>query len=231
MTTTDQSAWVPTKLINKPYIAVTLANFCLLLTFYMMMSNVTIITQQLGATKVQAGMASSLFVFGALVSRLWAGPTFDKMGMRKLLYIGLIVYLVTCCFYFAAKTLDILLAVRFLHGLGYGVATTVISASIMKTIPKDRMGEGISWYSNSITVGGAIGPSLGIFALDAAGANGVYAICFIMTIICVAIGIWLFWVLSPSVLEWVFHTPYSKPWLFRCLNLKTLGKQPVPFMP
>lgn len=188
MSTIDQSAWVPTKLINKPYIAVTLCNFCLLLTFYMMMSNVTIITQGLGATKVQAGMASSLFVFGALVSRLWAGPTFDKMGMRKLLFIGLIVYLITCGFYFAAQTLDILLGVRFLHGLGYGVATTVISASIMRTIPKDRLGEGISWYSNSITIGGAIGPSVGIMALGAAGPNGVYVICFIMTLLCVLIG-------------------------------------------
>lgn len=184
----EHSEWVPTKLLNKPYILLTLANFLLLLTYFIMISNVTLITTVLGATKVQAGLASSLFVAGALISRLWAGPAFDKMGMRQLLYIGLIVYLLTCCLYFLAKTLDLLLIVRFLHGLGYGVATTVVSAAIMKTIPKDRMGEGISWYSNSITVGSAIGPSLGILALGAAGANGVYAICLIMTLSTVAVG-------------------------------------------
>lgn len=186
--TTGQIEWVPSKLLNKPYILLTLANFLLLLTYFIMISNVTLITTVLGATKVQAGLASSLFVGGALVSRLWAGPAFDKMGMRKLLYIGLIIYLLTCCIYFLAGTLNTLLIVRFLHGLGYGIATTVVSAAIMMTIPKDRMGEGISWFSNSITIGSAIGPSLGVLALGISGANGVYASCLIMTAITVVVG-------------------------------------------
>lgn len=51
----EHSEWVPTKLLNKPYILLTLANFLLLLTYFIMISNVTLITTVLGATKVQAG--------------------------------------------------------------------------------------------------------------------------------------------------------------------------------
>lgn len=179
----ENTSYVPAKLLSKYYIMIILTNFCLLLSFYVMMSNVAFLNTALGATKAQIGLGSSLFVAGCLFSYLCAGPAFDKMGMRDLLGIGLTVYLVTNFFYFFVYSLDTLLIVRFLHGVGYGAAICVVSAAAMKVIPNNRMGEGFSWFQNSMSFGGVVGPSVGAYLFVQADTNGVNAVVLILIVI------------------------------------------------
>ena len=56
---------------------------------------------------------------------------------------------------------------RFLHDLAWGISTTTNSTLVVDAIQKNRLGEGMGYYSISTTVGAIIAPSMGIFIYDA----------------------------------------------------------------
>jgi MFS family permease len=69
------------KLWTKDFLIVSSANFFLFLTFYVLMVTLTIYTiDNFHASQAQAGLASSIFVLGAVLVRPIAGKKIDKIG-------------------------------------------------------------------------------------------------------------------------------------------------------
>ena len=54
-----------------------------------------------------------------------------------------------CCFYVHCV---------FVQGMTYGMASTVIATTVASIVPESRRGEGIGYFTLSITLGSAIGP-------------------------------------------------------------------------
>ena len=105
------------KLWTKDFLIVSSANFFLYFTFYLLMVSITVFaTEKFHATPSQAGLASGIFVVGTLIARLFSGRSIDRVGWKKMLYIGFIFFLITTCFYFLVNNLTLLLVNRFLNG-------------------------------------------------------------------------------------------------------------------
>ena len=72
------------KLWTKDFLIVSSANFFLFLTFYVLMVTLTIYTMDnFHASQAQAGLASSIFVLGAVLVRPIAGKKIDQIGRKK----------------------------------------------------------------------------------------------------------------------------------------------------
>jgi len=84
--------------------------------------------------------------------------------------------------YFRVENLNLLLMVRFIHGAAFGVAATALATAVMDIIPRERLGEGTSYFSMSATLGMAIGPFLGIFISQHAGFTMTFIVCTIFSI-------------------------------------------------
>ncbi|MGM9987850.1 MAG: MFS transporter [Bacillaceae bacterium] len=152
------------RLWTKDFLIVASANFFLFLSFYLLMVTVSVYAvDEFGASQSLAGLASSIFIIAAVIARLYAGPSIEKVGQKKLLYIGLLLTVVTALFYFVVDGIVLLLINRFLHGIGFGLSTTASSTIVAKLIPDSRRGEGTGYYSMSVTLATAIGPFLGLF--------------------------------------------------------------------
>ncbi|MBP2628428.1 MAG: transporter [Firmicutes bacterium] len=148
------------------------------LVFYLLMTAMTTYAiQQFNASQSQAGLASGIFVIGGLIARLLAGKYMEVIGRKKLLYGSLFLFLIATLLYFPANNLDLLLLVRFIHGAAFGFATTAMPTAIMDIISIERRGEGISYFSLSMTIASAIGPFLGIFIMQHADFNMMFAVC------------------------------------------------------
>ena len=65
------------------------------------------------------------FYHRCLAGRVLAGKFIDVVGRKKLLFGGLILFLLGSVFYLFALNLGFLMAVRFIHGIGFGISTTV----------------------------------------------------------------------------------------------------------
>jgi len=123
----------------------------------------------------EAGLASSIYVIGALFARLFSGNWIERIGRKKMLFSGLILSLGMTLLYFGINNVWSLLIVRFLHGAAFGITSTALGTIVTNIIPKERRGEGIGIYMLSVTLATAIGPFLGMFISQ----HGTYKTIFI----------------------------------------------------
>ena len=141
------------RLWTRGFVLDTLVNFLIYIIYYMLM---VIIASEaihsLHATVSEAGLAAGIFVLGTLVARLFAGRSVELYGRKKMLYAGILFFLVTTCMYFLIDSLAIMYIVRFLSGVGYGIASTATSTIVSAMIPAERRGEGINYYALSMSL-------------------------------------------------------------------------------
>ena len=148
------------------------------LTFYLLITTLTVYAiEEFNASQSMAGLASSIFVVGALVSRIFAGKYIEIIGRKKMLYGGLFLFLIMMLLYFIVESMNVLLFIRFIHGAAFGVFTTVIATVIMDIIPNERRGEGISYFSLSITLAMAVGPFLGLYISEQGSFTIIFVAC------------------------------------------------------
>ncbi|WP_454861977.1 MFS transporter [Peribacillus frigoritolerans] len=151
------------KLWTKDFLIVSSVNFFLFLTFYVLMVTLTIYTMDnFHASQAQAGLASSIFVLGAVLVRPIAGKKIDKIGRRKMLLGSLVLFLIASIGYFLVNSLSLLLIDRFIQGFAFGLATTATGTIAADIIPNERRGEGTGYFAMSTNLAMAFGPFIGL---------------------------------------------------------------------
>ena len=169
---------------TKDFILFIGSNFFVSLNFYILVTTMALYSiEQFQASESEAGLASSIFIVGALIARIFAGALIEKIGRKKMLYFGLLLFLVATFFYFFSSTLTILLIVRFVHGLAFGLSATAMNTTVMDSLPIERRGEGTGYFSLSSTAATAFGPFIGILLLNKYDMNTIFIYAFIMTIL------------------------------------------------
>jgi len=146
---------------TKDFIVLLASNFFVSLSFYLLLTSMAVYAMKyFHATKSSAGLAASIFVIGALAARLYAGKFIDVVGRKKMLYSGLGLFFAGSMAYLFVTGIGCLMLIRFVHGVGFGISTTVLTTANMSTLPPSRRGEGIGYFSLSNAAGTAIGPFL-----------------------------------------------------------------------
>lgn len=152
------------KLWTKDFITISTTNFFIFLTFYLLMVTLTVYTMdQFHTSQSLAGLASSIFVLGAVLIRPLAGKTIDSIGMKRMLLISLILFLIASILYFQVNSLAMLFVNRLIHGLAFGLASTATGSISAAIIPNERRGEGTGYFAMSMNLAMAIGPFIGLF--------------------------------------------------------------------
>lgn len=85
--------------------------------------------------------------------------------------------------YSASKSVEMMAAVRFVHGISFSFSTVALLAFNTMFIPKDKIGEGIGWSVVTTTLATAMGPNLGLWLVDHFGYKACFAAAAIGTII------------------------------------------------
>lgn len=174
---------------TKNYVLNIINNLLLFVIFYMLMVYTTSFAiSEFNASVSEAGLASGVFILGALGARLFAGRYLDFVGRKKMLLFSACLYLISTLSYHLIMNMSFLLLLRFIQGAAYGMASTVIATEITSIIPKSRRGEGIGYFTLSITLGSAIGP---FFGITLPKLNPIYPLffCDIIAIIIVIVSL------------------------------------------
>jgi len=154
---------VAPKLWTKDFVIITVTNFSLYFVYYLLIVTVTgFAADKFHASPSAAGLASSIFVLGILVARLFCGHVIDRVGARRMLFVGFILFFLTTCIYFYVHNLTMLLIIRMINGAAMGVAGTATGTIVARIVPAERRGEGIGYYNLSLTIAFAAGPFAGM---------------------------------------------------------------------
>lgn len=181
------------KLWTKDFIIVFFLNFFISLIVYLLLVIASMYAvETFQASISEAGLVTGIFIVGTLVGRLFIGKRIIEFGLRKTLYVGLILFAVTTGLYFFEYNTNILLVTRFLNGLMFGVASTAVLTIAASIIPAKRKGEGIGYFSLSSILSVALGPFLGIYLSQHVSYQLVFVLCIILALSCMIISFFLF---------------------------------------
>lgn len=172
------------QLWTKNFMIVAAANFFLYLVFYLLLVTMAVYAvDKYHVSESVAGLVTGVFIIGTLVGRLFIGRMISFIGNKKVLFLGLIFFILTSLLYFIHAGIEVLLITRLLHGIALGVASTATGTIIAEVIPDDRKGEGIGYFSMSITLATAIGPFFGLYMSSHTSYQVIFGFCLALAII------------------------------------------------
>ncbi len=136
------------KLWTKDFLAVSLTSFFVFVIFYMLTVTLPLFaTDELHASKQSLGLIVTIFLVSGIVFRPLAGKWMTTLGQKKVLLIGVFIFLIGSILYMNIHSLSALLLLRVLHGIGFGMSTTATGAIVANVIPEQRKGEGMGYYA------------------------------------------------------------------------------------
>lgn len=182
----------PQKLWTKEFLMISLSNFLLFISFYILMVTLALFSiEQFHASESEAGLASSIFVLGAVLVRPIAGKIIGQVGKKQLLLFGLALFLIMMFLYFPVNSLPLLLLLRFIHGFAFGISTTATGTIAADIIPASRRGEGMGYFATSTNLAMAIGPFLGLIISQNFSHDVIFTVTTIFSIIAVVATLFL----------------------------------------
>ena len=118
----------------------------------------------LGAGPGAIGFAVGISTVTGIFFKLPAGALSDVIGRNKTMLIGLLFFAFTPFTYLFIKDYNLLIIIRFIHGLAtsfYGP----VSMAVVADIAGKNKGEMLSWFSSVTIIGNLMGAPLGGFIL------------------------------------------------------------------
>lgn len=177
----EQALW------TRNFLFVCLANFFFILTNIALL--VTLPTASItyyGSESFTAGLFTTVYIGAAIIIRPFMGPWIGKYGKRALLNWSLLLFTLASFLYSFFDAIFPLLVLRFVHGLGFGMATTITAAIIADIVPENRRGEGMGYFVLFANLGMVIGPFIGLTIFNMYGLHQLFwvaAFCSLMALL------------------------------------------------
>lgn len=153
---------------NRNFLAICLSSFFIFMTFYILAVTLpTFVLEHLRGGQQEIGLVTTTFVIAAVIFRPLTGKWLDEWDRKKLLVLSLVLYTACCLLYFTVTSMGMLLLLRLVQGAGFGIASTAASAIAADTVPSERKGEGIGYFSLFMSLAMVIGPFLGLTVIAA----------------------------------------------------------------
>lgn len=185
---------------TKDFIFITLINFLMYIIHYALIVTVTSFTiDTFHAGEGMGGLVAGIFIIGMLFGRLFTGKYIDQLNLKKTLLASLVFSFVAIALYFLIHSLLVLIIVRLIHGIAFGMASTTTGTYSSTIVPEDRKGEGIGYYALSTTVASAIGPFLGILINQRFSFESNFIVCLICILLAGVLSLFISNIRQPMV--------------------------------
>ena len=150
------------------------------------------LTTKMGASLTQVGLIATAMTSVDVVARLLSGYLMEVVGRRRLAIVALLALAAIGFTFSLPASLALVALLRVSQGIPMAASSTTIHTMASDTIPTDRVGEGMSYYSLGTTLSIAIGP---IMALAVLGHDR-FGLAFAVAGACALVGVVLISVLQ-----------------------------------
>ena len=113
-----------------------------------------------------AGLPLAVLTAGAVVLRPLAGRALDTYNRKTVLLAGLALFLLPAILFIGMLPAVVLICLRLIQGIGWGIGNTALSTVAADVTPPERMGEGLGYFTITMTATMAYAPAVSFFVLD-----------------------------------------------------------------
>lgn len=176
---------------TKDLILITIVNLFMFLSFQMIIATLPLHVEDIGGTEKILGWITGLATISAVLIRPVTGIALDKLSRKIVFMTGLIILLVSTYFLGVFNYIWLILIIRFINGIGWGLGTTTAMTVAAETIPIKRFGEGIGLFNLSNGLGMAFGPLIGISILNAQSFSNVALLAGMLVLAALAFSLFI----------------------------------------
>jgi DHA1 family bicyclomycin/chloramphenicol resistance-like MFS transporter len=140
-------------------------------------------SSELGASATEVQLTLTSFLVGLTVGQLVFGPLSDRLGRRRPLVVGTILFVLASVASVLAPTVGLLVAARLVQGLA-GAAGMVIARAIVSDVA--RGADAARAHSLTMIVGGlapVVGPVVGGLLAEPIGWRGLLAVILALSVL------------------------------------------------
>lgn len=177
------------KIWTKDFIMIVFANLFIFLAFQMSIPTLPLYVREIGASERFIGLVVGIFTFSALLVRPKAGQWIDSKGRAPVFLIGLVILALSTYSLAVSFTIIVLLVVRIVQGIGWGLSNTASGTVASDLVPRDRRGEGLGYFGLSGNFALAVGPALGLILVDYISFQWLFVICGSLTLIALVLAL------------------------------------------
>ncbi len=168
---------------TRDFVRIAIVNFFLFLGFQILLPVLPVYAAKLGGGDTWAGLVVGVYTFSSVLMRPVAGRLLDQKGRKPIFILGLAVFIICTLMYQWALAIWMLLALRFIHGFGWGTASTAASTIASDFIPKKRFAEGMGYFGLTGTLAMALGPAIGLALMSGYGFTTVVNISVLVVLV------------------------------------------------
>ncbi|MBI5606041.1 MAG: MFS transporter [Deltaproteobacteria bacterium] len=169
---------------SRGFIGICLCNFFTFFSFFAFMATIPLFVRNiLKHGDLQIGLTLTAFFLGSVIISPISGKLADEYDKRKILIVSLILFVAISALYLLTYSLYSLLVLRFLHGVIFGITTTLLAVVAADIIPQQYRGEGFAYFITFMSIASVVGPFLGLTVIAHYSFNALFILCTVFSIL------------------------------------------------
>ena len=177
------------EVFTRDFVVLATINLALFFGFQMVNLGMPIYAAQLGADSFTVGIIASIFTITATLVRIFAGAILDTFGRIGTLISGVALMAAMVVAYAIFPIIGVIIGLRVIHGLGWGLGSTATSTIAADIIPKKRFAEGMGYFAMTTAIAGAVAPALSIYLVQGPGALYMLGVSAALTILALVLAL------------------------------------------
>lgn len=142
------------------------------------------ISEELGASRPNQGqLVLSLLFAGFALGQLFYGPISDSAGRKRTVYLGLMLLAVGSVLSLLARSFPMMLAGRFLQGVGVAGPRTIVLALVRDRFEGAAMARVMSFVMTIFILVPIVAPALGQGVLFVAGWRAIFGVYLVLVVV------------------------------------------------
>lgn len=158
------------------------SNVLFFMGFQLLLPTLPMFAVRLGGGEAAAGLVLGAFTFSATLVRPFSGWALDAYGRRPLFLLGTLVALLSIFAHELVAGVGLLLILRLVHGIGFGLNTTAAGTIASDMVPRSRLGEGMGYFTLAMSLPLAVAPGLGIWMVGGGDFTALFLLSGVLTI-------------------------------------------------
>ena len=154
------------RIFTRAFAMMAIVNLLVFASWQMILTGLPLYLDMLGSDAVFIGLTTTLATGAAVIVRPLSGVVVDRYGRKSILVVGFIVMAVSIAFYAIIPVAGAVLALRFVHGLGWGFGSTANTTLAADIIPRKRFAEAMGYFAMTNSLAMALAPALTIWLMD-----------------------------------------------------------------
>ena len=154
--------------------------------------------QEFGAEVGTAGWLVTAYLITMAALQPVAGTLGDRLGRRRLILGGLVLFGVASVAAPFSPNLPMLIGLRVLQATGGAIALPNGMALVREVVPPERRGARFGLIGGAIAIAAAVGPPLGGLLVELAGWRAIFVVNLPVVLLAMTLGGWALPAVRPS---------------------------------